>query len=99
VYYLSPNGVRKHIPTAEIFASYGDKWEDVQVISAQEMESYPLSRLIRLEGSNDVYLVSASIKQLIPDAATFTRKGYDWNSIVTVNKTEFDYYREGGTVK
>jgi hypothetical protein len=63
------------------------------------MESYPISDLIQLQGSNQVYLVSANAKKLIPDAATFNRKGYDWNHVISVNKTEFDYYQDGGTVK
>ncbi len=99
VYYLNKNGVRKHIPNEEIFNSYGDKWEDVQVVSKTEMESYPVSNLIRLEGSDDVHLVSENVRKLIPDAATFDRKGFDWNRIVSVNKTEFNWYRDGGKVK
>jgi hypothetical protein len=99
VYYLNGSGVRKHIPTAEIFNSYNDKWEDIQIVSRTEMESYPLSDLIQLQDSNQVYLVSGSIKKLIPDVATFARKGYDWNRIITVNKQEFDWYQDGGTVK
>ena len=99
VYYLSPNGIRKHIPTQTIFDSYQDNWQDVQIISQQEMESYPISNLIRLEGSNDVYLLESSIKRHITSSQVFTRYGYDWNRIITVNRTEFDYYRTGSEVR
>jgi len=95
VYFLSPNGVRKHIPTAAIFASYGDKWEDVQIVSKTEMESYPLSNLIRMEGSNDVYVIENGEKRYIPNEKVFKNHGFNWDYVVSVNPTEFNYYKTG----
>jgi hypothetical protein len=87
--------VRKHIPTAEIFASYGDKWEDVQIISKTEMESYPLSRLIRLAGTKDVYYIEGTAKRWVPSVSVFNKYGMDWNKVIDVNRKEFDFYRLG----
>ncbi len=94
VFYVK-EGVRKHIPTVEIFDSYGDKWEDVQIVSAKEMMSYTLSRLIRMGNSPDVYLIENGVKKRIPDPDTFMRHGFDWAHIIAVNQTEFDYYKNG----
>jgi hypothetical protein len=99
VYYLNGNGVRKHIPTAEIFDSYGDKWGDIQIVSKTEMESYPISDLVQLEGSNDVYTLTGNMKKLIPDPETFKKYKLDWSKIIKINKAEFDYYTDGGELK
>jgi len=99
VYYLNPEGVRKWIPTEEIFNSYQDKWEDVQIVSKTEMESYPVSNLIREEGSNDIYLTENNIKKYIPSPTVFNKYGLDWNSVTTVNQTEFNWYKSGGELR
>lgn len=95
VYYLNSQGVRKHIPTAEIFNSYNDKWEDVQIISSYEMSVYPLSNLIKLQGANDVYLIEGSVKRRIPNVSVFDKYRLNWQLIVSVNAAEFSWYKDG----
>lgn len=99
IYYLSSGGIRKHIPTPEIFSSYNDKWEDVQVISNKEMESYPESNLVKLQGTNNVYLVQSDTKRLIPSAAIFNKNKYDWNRVMEINRAEFDWLKTGEDVR
>lgn len=99
IYYLSPQGVKKWIRTPEIFASYNDKWEDIQVISKKERDSYPESNLIRLSGDSKIYLIENNIKRWIPTTAIFNAHHYDYDLVLTVNKFEFDYYRTGSNVK
>jgi hypothetical protein len=98
VYYLR-DGVRHLIPSAEIFNSYGDKWEDVQIISAYEMSVYPNSNLIRLTGTQQVNLLQDNAKRLIPSAEIFDKYHYNWNEIIDVNAAEFNYYKRGSDVK
>ena len=45
IYYLSLTGIKKWIPTTEIFNSYGNKWPDIQVISKKEIDSYKVSNV------------------------------------------------------
>jgi len=98
VYYLS-GGVRKFIPTLEIFNSYGNRMEDVQIISKKEMESYTISNLVRLSGSNDIYLIQGDTKKKIYNAAVFDRYNFNWDQVIDVNQTELDYYKDGGFLK
>jgi len=95
VYYLNPNGIRKHIPSVEIFNSYNDKWEDVQIISQNEMNTYPVSNLIKLNNSPDIYLIEGTKKRRIPSIVVFNKYQYNWGYITTVNQTEFYYYQVG----
>ncbi len=94
VYYLT-DGIRKFIPTLEIFNSYGDRMEDVQIISRLEMASYPVTNLIRLKGSADIYLVEGRSKRKILNATVFDRYNFDWDHVIDVNQTELDYYAGG----
>lgn len=95
IYYLSPAGIKKHIPTPEIFASYNDKWEDIQVISKKEMDSYQTSNLIRY--NNQIYLVQGSYKRLIPTESVLNR--YDKSVIIDSNGAEFNWYKLGNVVR
>lgn len=95
IFYLSPNGVKKWIPNPEIFASYNNKWEDIQVVSKLEMESYPVSNLRRY--NNQIFLIEGNTKRLIPNEAVLAR--YDANLILDVNKKEWDWFGMGNMVK
>jgi len=99
IYYLSPAGVKKWIPNPGIFASYNNKWEDIQVISKKEMDSYATSNLMKLIGSFDIYLLENNAKRLIPSAEIFNKNKYDWAKVLEVNKIEFDWYKTGAAVK
>ncbi|MDD3006964.1 MAG: hypothetical protein PHX30_05310 [Candidatus Pacebacteria bacterium] len=99
VYYFTPEGIRKHIPTADIFNSYNNKWEDVQVISQNEMESYPASNLVRLKNDNDVYLIEGPKKRRVPSVSVFNKHQYAWNHVISINQVEFDYYQTGAEVE
>lgn len=99
VYYINSQGVRKHIPTAEIFNSYNDKWEDIQIISGYEMNYYPVSNLIRLDNTNDVYLIEGGAKRRVPGITIFNKYKLNWNLVMNVNRTEFDWYRTGAELR
>jgi len=97
IYYLSASEVKKWIPTADIFNSYGNKWEDIQVISKKEMTSYPESNIMQYEGT--LYLISGNYKRLIPSDAIFNKNKYNRDLVLSANKTEFDWYMTGSPVK
>ena len=97
IYYLSSTGIKKWIPTAEIFSSYGNKWEDVQVISKKEMASYAVSNLMRYGGK--IYLISGTYKKLIPSDAIFAKNKFNKELILDANKMEFDWFKIASNVK
>ncbi len=98
IYYLSSSGVKKWIPNPEVFASYNNKWEDIQVISNKEMISYPESNLMKLAGSNNIYLIQLATKRLIPSIDVFNKYKYDWNLVLEANQMEFEWYKTGSKV-
>ena len=83
----------------DVFNSYNYNPEDVQIISKKEMESYPLSNLIRLNNSNDIYLIEGNIKKHIPNPEVFNKYKLNWNYVMSVNQTEFNFYQNGGELK
>jgi hypothetical protein len=51
--------------------------------------------LVRAAGDEKVYIIEESLKRWITDSATFVAKGYDWNSVITISKTELGIYGDG----
>lgn len=98
IYYLR-DGVRKIIPNEAIFDSYDDKWEDVQVISQYEMDTYPVCDLIRLSGTKDVYLLEGAVKRKVPSEAVFAKYQLNWGLVMNVNQAEFNLYTTGAELK
>ena len=99
IYYLREDKIKKHIPNPEVFASYNNKWEDIQVISKREMESYVESNLIQLEGDNKIYLIENGLKRYISNADAFNRNGFKWERVVRVNEVEYNCYGDGEGVR
>jgi hypothetical protein len=51
--------------------------------------------LVRAAGEEKVYLIEDGMKRWITDSATFVAKGYDWNKVVIISKTELGIYGDG----
>ena len=47
VYYISPNGFKIPIPSAEVFLSYGAKWEEIELVDQQELDFYKNAEFIK----------------------------------------------------
>ncbi len=92
VYYLTPKGRTHHVPTAEVFKSYGNRFSDIYITSSEELDSYEESQLIARAGDARVYLVLYDSKSWIPDLATFHAHRFSFEDITVVNETEFNYY-------
>jgi len=99
VYYISENGLKKWIRNIDIFNSYNNRWEDVVVVPKKDLDIYPDVELIKLEGDNRVYKLEDDKKQWIKTAQIFNSLGYDWNGIISINRTEFDFYKEGDAIE
>lgn len=99
IYYLTLTGAKKLIPTLEIFDSYNDKRENIQIISKTEMDSYPTSDLVKLNDYKEVYLIEGKIKKYIPSPEIFNKYNLNWNYITSINETEFNWYQNGGELQ
>ncbi|MCK4859057.1 MAG: hypothetical protein KAS87_00675 [Candidatus Omnitrophica bacterium] len=99
VYYLTENGLKRHIPTADVFNSYGNKWEDIVEISFSELNAYPDSTLIKAENNYKIYKLENGKKKWIKTAGAFNRLGYDWNQISLINKVEINSYSSGVNIE
>lgn len=99
VYFITDKGLKKWIRNLEIFDSYVNSWNDVVVVPKKDLDIYRDVELVRLEGSDNVYKLEDTTKRWIKTAAAFNRIGYDWNKVVSVNKTEFEFYKEGTAIE
>jgi len=98
VYYLTESGMVRHIPTAEIFESYGNNWENVYEVIPDELNSYEPNRLIKTDNDPKVYLLENSTKRWIQTAEIFNARNYDWNKIAPVNQVEINHYQTGESI-
>ena len=98
---VGDNTFKRLILNPEVFESYGHlEWGNIQTISADTVDGYTTSQLVRPDGDPKVY-------KLVPDgdvgtkewlnmtAAEFEAEGYDWDSIYTVNSTDIGNYTAG----
>jgi len=99
VYYITEGGLRRWVPSIDIFNSYGNKWEDVVVVPKKDLDVFSDVGLIKQDGDPKVYVLEGIIKRWIKSGETFNNLGYDWKKIAPVNKTEFDFYVEGAIVE
>ena len=97
VYYLNENGLKRHIPSANVFNSYNYKWEDIVEISSSELSGYPDSVLIRAKYK--IYKLENGKKRWIKTAEAFNRLGYDWNEVSLVNTAELVHYPTGAPIE
>lgn len=99
VVYLLIAGMKRHIPSVEVFESYGFDWNDISVVSPDEVNDYPDVVLIRGAGEVNVYLLAGGKKHWIPSVAIFNSRGYKWDQIIIVNLTEKNALSDGDAVE
>lgn len=99
IYYITESGMKRHIPSAEVFISYGNRWEDVVTITSSELVTYMDSFLLRAVGGSKVYKLENGFKRWIKTAEAFNRLGYDWSRIASSNSTELNAYSTGTAIE
>lgn len=98
VYYITQKGLKKAIISAKVFLSYGDRWEQVETVSQDELSFYETVEYMRLKTDLRVYKISGGIKQYITPAAA-ARLQIHPDKVVPVNRTEFNSYKTGTIIK
>ena len=99
VYYITEKNFKRWIPTAEIFLSYGNRWQDILTIPQNQLNAIPDNILIKLPTSPKVYKLENNTKRWITTADAFNRNGFKWDEVAPVNQTELDYYQTGTNIQ
>jgi hypothetical protein len=98
IYWVAENNLKIPMFTRSVFLSYHNKDADVQTVSQDEFNYYVNAKYIQLNGKGLVYFVSGKNKQSIP-ASIWNQSGVDAGQVISVNKTDFNSYKTGKSVK
>ena len=100
IYYITEGGMVRLIPNDDVFKSYGNRKEDVVVISKKEFNFYPRNQYVYLENplTYDIFQISDSgIKRyVVPQVVRQLRITAD--QIAPINKAQFDAYEYGSPI-
>ncbi len=93
VYYINFNKkIKKAYLNAEIFLDYGNKWEDIRIISEKNLDAYKNADLIKTQNDSAVYIIEKNARRLVPSSEIFTNLGYKWEDILEVSKKDLEGY-------
>ncbi len=98
-YYLTEGQMLRLIPNKEIFESYGNREEDIIVISKKEFNFYPSDQFVFLERPlrRDVFQIVNGKKRYVTPMAVQRMKIRD-TEVAPVNETELSYYKTGSPI-
>jgi len=103
VFYITNTGTSRHIPSAQVFESYGNKWYNIVTVTHEDLVGYPINSAIKLRDTNKVYWLVAgkttTKKHWVASADAFNRLGIRWDQIAPVNSVEFNTYPEGDPIR
>jgi len=94
VYYINNKEQKKWILNETVFYLYNNKFEDVIEVTTQELEQYPIVKLIRGYMDEKVYAVDGINKEWIKTLAEFESLGYQWKDVSIVKIEEIAEYIE-----
>ncbi|OGH81350.1 MAG: hypothetical protein A3F93_02200 [Candidatus Magasanikbacteria bacterium RIFCSPLOWO2_12_FULL_34_7] len=110
--YVLLNGQLRYISSTEIFGRYGYKWEDVQNVSQEELDSYEVGddlgvsagaiiegSVVKASDNPTVYLIEGGKKRPFATGQTFLGMGYKWGDIVVVSIVSLANIDEGEIVE
>jgi len=94
VYYLNHQlGLKKAYVSETAFLAYGNKWTDVKIVSAEELNKWPETRLVKSTNSNQVFYIRDGKKALIESEQQFIDSGFKWSDIVTIAAADLAEYK------
>src|SRR3989344_8837793 len=85
---------KKHVPDANIFASYGYRFQDIRVIDEETLNRIPDVKLLRAAHDPKVYYLDRGQKHWITNEGAFESYGMPWDGIMTVKSQDISLYRE-----
>lgn len=93
VYYLDlSKKLKKAHPSAKVFLDYGNKWEDIIVISNEDLKNYNDAVLAKEKNTSAVYILNKNIRKLISSPQEFKNAGYDWADVIEVSRLDLESY-------
>lgn len=98
IYYVTNAGFKRHVPSPDVFLSYGNRWEDVVEVEQRDVDMYPFNTLIRASGGVKVWWLSQGQKYWIATPQAFLARGFKWENIAPVNEVELSRYPEGPAI-
>lgn len=99
IYYITQANLKRHIPSWEIFKSYGNDRREVVTVLPEELAAYPDSRLIRLIGDKNVWYLENGARRLVKNPAVMKKHGFKWEQVSPVNYAEYNSYPEGASLQ
>ncbi|MFH1030481.1 MAG: hypothetical protein V1770_04445 [bacterium] len=101
IVYSIIHGKKLKIPNEETFSDYGYKWEDIKILSEQEISLYPDLKLVKTENNPTVYYINSKkgIKKAHPSAQVFLDYGNKWEDIRTISEKNLSTYKDALLVK
>lgn len=98
-YYLTEGQMVRIIPNKKIFDSYGNREEDVIVISKKEFNYYPSDQFVFLEKplKHDIFQIVGGKKRYLTPLAVRRMKIKD-TDVAPINETELTYYKTGSPI-
>lgn len=95
-YYFTEGGMIRLIPDKNVFNSYGDREEDIIIISKKEFNWYPQNQFVFLENplNRDVYqLVDGGKSKRYLTPVAVKRMKINPDNIAPINEAELSSYR------
>ncbi|MFA5023530.1 MAG: hypothetical protein WC523_01045 [Patescibacteria group bacterium] len=94
VYYLD-HGVnrKKAYFNSTSYLSYGNKWSDIKVISAAELNTWPEAKLFKTKDSPAIYYIQGAKRVLILNMTDLQDFSLSQEPIITVNSTDLNQYQ------
>lgn len=96
-YYFTEGGMIRLIPDKNVFNSYGNREEDIIVISKKEFNFHPQNQFVFQEDplNHNVYQLSdGKVKRYLTPMAV-KRMKIGWEEIAPISKAELDTYKSG----
>jgi uncharacterized protein YcfL len=99
--YLIVNNKRHKILSAEIFIDYGFNWNDIKIISTQELEKYPKAKVVKTAENPSVYYIDYNFnqKKFIYTGNIFLAYGNRWEDIITISQKDLESYSNARVIK
>jgi len=86
--YLVKGKQKLHIPNGKIFVASNFKWDEIEVIGANELSSYSVAYYIKKSGNNNFYYLNPTTKQKTLRDNQYIR----YTNALELPEAFFDYY-------
>jgi hypothetical protein len=84
---------RRHIPNIEAFNAGGFSWDEIEIVTTEERDSYTRVKHVKLAGDPKVYYITnGGLKRHIISSDVFNSYGNKWEEIVEISQAELNSY-------